>query len=112
MNDAIHAKIASVSLQIFVPYPPELKARIDAAYAEALEAAMAIPEWARPVGIPPYLFEPPMAEAFWSEISAEQIRAEFRRKLKKIGMTVPDGEFAYSGSVSRTGCVFAYAARG
>ena len=82
-----HAKTTKALLEIFIPYPPELLAQLDARRNETTEVMAQLPEWLRPHPQMFYEFDP-LIRAFEDAQNWDAIRAEIARKAKKLGVTV------------------------
>ena len=101
----LRAKAVRVRLEIWVPYPEEVRAEREQDIATANEVLAIIPFWCRPVG-PCLVVENPKATAFEDSIQPTAIRDEFRRKAKKLGLQVPEGDFSYEIEHHKSGLTF------
>ncbi len=83
-DSTFRATVGSVRLEMFIPFPDWLRAKLDAAMAETLAIFNAIPDYARPV---PFvrLDDHPAVAAFCDALPWPEVRSEFSRKAKKLG---------------------------
>ena len=83
-----HAKNTRATLTIFIPYPPDLQAKLDAASDTVAAIVASIPDYARP-RVHPFMEFHPAIKAWENTIDLAPIRAEFDRKAKKLGLSAP-----------------------
>jgi hypothetical protein len=82
----LRAIIVSARLEIFVEYSAEVKAALAVDDAAITEGLKLLPEHARPAHQPFHRSFSPHVERFCEGLPWSDIRAEFARKAKKIGL--------------------------
>lgn len=92
MADMNNAKMVSARLELWVPYPQELREALAKLDSDIRSALATLPAEIVPVlGNRLYREFCPAISKFDDEIDMAPIRVEFTRKAKKIGLEVKDG---------------------